>query len=286
MAFLARVCFLRAGTTLSPRSRGRITAPPGSLPWHSLEPLSIGILAAAALATSVLSAILGMAGGIVLLSVMLLFLEPLVAIPLHGVVQLVSNSSRTWIQRRHVETGIVWRYGIFLLPFGFAGLALAQALAPAVVRAGIGVFVLLATWRPSWLLLGTHPERTHPTRRFLWLGIAVGFLNTTVGATGPLIAPFFLDIGLSRQALVGTKAACQTLGHVAKLLVFGVVGFAYLAWLPLLALLCALVVAGTWVGSRILDRVSERAFLLAYRGVLTLIALRLVFWDGWRIVAG
>jgi uncharacterized membrane protein YfcA len=118
------------------------------------------------------------------------------------------------------------------------------------------------------------------------MGMAVGFLNTTVGATGPLIAPFFLDIGLSRQALVGTKAACQSLGHVAKLIVFGVAGFAYLAWLPLLALLSVMVVAGTWIGSHILDRVSERAFVIAYRVVLTLIALRLVLWEGWRLVAG
>ncbi|MEN8182493.1 MAG: sulfite exporter TauE/SafE family protein [Myxococcota bacterium] len=251
-----------------------------------MEPLSLALLGVAALATSILSAIIGMAGGIVLLSVMLLFLEPLVAIPLHGVVQLVSNSSRAWIQRRHLQPGIVWRYTIFLLPLGFAGLAFSRSLSPEVVRAGIGVFVLLATWRPSWLLLGTHPERTHPTRRFVWLGAGVGFLNTTVGATGPLIAPFFLDIGLTRQALVGTKAGCQSLGHVAKLVVFGVVGFAYGEYLLLLALLSALVVVGTWIGSRILDRVSERTFVVAYRTVLTLIALRLVLWEGWTVVAG
>ena len=50
----------------------------------------------AAFATSILSAVVGMAGGITLLAVMLLFLEPLAAIPLHGVIQLVSNSSRAW----------------------------------------------------------------------------------------------------------------------------------------------------------------------------------------------
>ena len=42
-----------------------------------------------------------MAGGITLLSVMLLFMEPLIAIPIHGAVQLVSNSSRAVIQREH-----------------------------------------------------------------------------------------------------------------------------------------------------------------------------------------
>ena len=54
-------------------------------------------------ATSILSAVVGMAGGITLLSVMLLFYDPLVAIPLHGVVQLISNSSRAVIQRRHLR---------------------------------------------------------------------------------------------------------------------------------------------------------------------------------------
>ncbi|MDH3212584.1 MAG: hypothetical protein OEM05_08875, partial [Myxococcales bacterium] len=71
-----------------------------------MELFELSVLCAAALATSVLSAIVGMAGGITLLSVMLLFLEPLVAIPLHGVIQLVSNATRTAIQRRHVDRGI------------------------------------------------------------------------------------------------------------------------------------------------------------------------------------
>ena len=66
-----------------------------------MEGTDLAILSAVALATSVLSAVVGMAGGITLLSVMLLFLEPLAAIPLHGVIQLVSNSSRAVIQRRH-----------------------------------------------------------------------------------------------------------------------------------------------------------------------------------------
>ena len=45
---------------------------------------------------------------------------------------------------------------------------------------------------------------------------------------------------------------------------------------PLLALLATMVVAGTWTGSRLLERVDERTFTWLYKGVLTLIALRLV----------
>jgi len=236
----------------------------------------LAVLTGAALVTAVLSAVVGMAGGIVLLSVMLLYLEPLVAIPLHGVVQLLSNGSRTLVQRRHVRWDVTGRYALLLLPAGVAGLAVARSLPPDVLRAAIGVFVLLATWAPGWMLLGTHPERVEHGRRFLALGGVAGFLNVTIGAVGPLIAPFFLNLGLTRQALVGTKAACQTLGHLAKIAIFGAAGFAFADHAALLALLGAAVVAGTWLGSRILDRVDERTFVRLYQAVLTVIAVRLV----------
>jgi len=234
----------------------------------------LAVLGLAAFVTAILSAVVGMAGGIVLLAVMLLYLPPLVAIPLHGVVQLVSNSARTTAQRSHVDTGVVWRFGLLLLPASFAGLGLAQSLSPDVARFLIGVFVLLATWLPGALRLdtGARTGRAH----MIPLGAAVGFLSPTIGATGPLQAPFFLHLGLDRRGLVGSKAACQALQHLAKIAVFGVAGFAFAPWLPLLALLCLAVVAGTWVGTQLLEHVSERGFVLLYRGVLTLIALRLL----------
>lgn len=238
------------------------------------------MLAVAALATAALSALVGLAGGTVLLAVMLLFYDPLVVIPLHGLVQLVSNASRTWIQRRHVEAAIVWRYALLLLPAGYVGYAVLRSLPPDAARALIGVFVLVATWAPRWLLIGTHPERLHRLGRFVALGGVVGMVNTTVGATGPLVAPFFLGIGLERRQVIGTQAACQSLGHLAKLVIFGSMGFAFADFAAPLAWLCAAVVAGTWLGSQALGRVSERLFVRLYKLVLTAVALRLVLWDG------
>jgi uncharacterized membrane protein YfcA len=250
-----------------------------------LDPQEISILAGAAFATSMLSAIVGMAGGIILLSVMLLFIEPLVAIPLHGVIQLVSNGSRTVIQREHVRWPIIGSYCVFLLPMSIVGLHIARALSPPIARLIIGVFVLVATWAPALLLLGTHPERTEPRRRFLLLGGVVGTVNMTVGATGPLIAPFFLNLGLGRQSIIGTKAASQTLGHLVKIAVFGFAGFAYPEYALPLALLCIMVVAGTWTGSQLLESVSELWFTRLFKTALTLVALRLVIGEGLALLA-
>lgn len=237
--------------------------------------LELTVLVVAALLTSMLSAVVGMAGGVVLLAVMLLFLPPLVVIPLHGVVQLVSNGSRTFIQREHLRWDIIWRYGVLLLPMAFVGLQIAQRLPEDAATAMIGVFVLIATWSPQLLLLGSHPEETNPHRRFFVLGGVAGVLNVTLGAIGPLLAPFYLNLGLTRFQLIGTKAASQMLGHVAKLIVFGIAGFAYAEWLGVLAILSVCVVGGTWLGSQLLERVNETWFVRIYKAVLTAIAIRL-----------
>lgn len=242
-----------------------------------LDSIGLAVLVSAAFATSILSAIVGMAGGITLLTVMLLFYEPLIAIPLHGVVQLASNSSRTWIQRKHVHWDLILRYAMLLLPMGYVGIMLARELPPVATRIAIGVFVLLATWAPGLLLLGSHPEGSSSRRRFFYLGGVVGFLNPTIGATGPLIAPFFLNMGLTRFAIIGTKAASQMLGHIAKVILFGLTGFYFADHALLLLTLSLTVVVGSWVGSRLLHSVNEVWFTRLYRGVLTLIALHLIF---------
>jgi uncharacterized membrane protein YfcA len=221
-----------------------------------------------------------MAGGIALLAVLLLALPPLAAIPLHGVIPLVSNGSRVVVQRRHARFDWISWYALPLIPAGLVGLRVAQALPEALLEATIGAVVLLATWLPKQSSAAA-PTARRPRLRFLTLGIFSGFLNMVLGAIGPMIDPFFLGLGLSRQALVGTKAACQAIGHGVKVGLFGVTGFAFAEHAPLLALgsLCA--IAGTYVGSRLLDKLSEQSFLWLYRSVLTALALRLI----WKAIA-
>lgn len=236
-------------------------------------------LTAIAVCTSIVSGVVGLAGGMLLLAALLHWLDPVVAIPVHGLVQLVSNASRAWLQRAHVRWDAVWRFAWPLLPAGAAGLWLLRAIPPDGGRLAIGAFVLLATWAPRLLTGGARPDhagRSDPRRALPWGGALVGFLSTTVGATGPLLAPFVLALGLAPQAMVGTLAACQVFQHASKVALFGAAGFDFGAFaLPALAL-CAAAVAGSAIGARLLDRVPERAFRLAVKAVLTALALQLV----------
>jgi uncharacterized membrane protein YfcA len=233
-------------------------------------------LGGVAFLTSVVSGVMGMAGGMLLLTFMLLRLEPALVIPLHGAVQLIANASRAWFLRRHVVWPAVWRFAWPLVPCGALGLWLLGHVPVGASRVGIGVFVLASTWLKSFFSI----SKDEAARRALPLGGAlVGFFSTLVGATGPLLAPFVLALELGSQPTIATLAACQIFQHGSKVALFGLRGFApQNQWLPCLGLGVA-AIAGSAVGTRLLDRVPQDTFRLTVRVVLSALALQQI-WQG------
>ncbi len=235
------------------------------------------------IATSALSAMVGLAGGVFLLAALLLYLEPATAIPVHGVAQLVSNGSRLYLQRPYVEWGAIRSFVWLLVPGGLAGLWLLQAIPPHLGRLAIGVFALAAIWVPMGVRrgLGLRPrlDRSVATRRFLAAGALAGVANMVVGATGPLMAPFVLGLGLERLGTVATLAMCQGLGHLMKVGIFAFAGFPFAEFALGLAGLCAAVVTGSIIGTRLLHHLPERYFVWSIRLAVSAVALRLI-WQG------
>lgn len=227
------------------------------------------LVGACAFATSALTAVLGFGGGIVLLAVLVAFVDPLVAIPLHAAIQVVSNGTRTVVRRRDVDWRIVWRTSLLLLPAGALTLSLARQASDAVLQAAIAVAVLAATWLPVWF---SRPLPAPSPRAWIGIGGVLGALNPVVGATGPLAAPFFRAGTADRLGFVGTFAASQVAGHLAKLVLFGSVGLLPVTQAPAAAAGIVGVIAGTWVGSRILDRMPERRFDRIYLVAITLVS--------------
>lgn len=245
----------------------------------ALDPHVTLILCSAALLTSCVSAVLGMAGGAMLLAVMLLYLDPIEAIPIHGLVQLASNTSRTVIHARVIRRDLLLPFALLVLPAGLLVLPLVQIAPANGLRLLIGIFVLVSTWRVRWIFLGLDPTRMSAGPRFAVLGAITGALSPLVGATGPFLAPFFLGIGLTRFELIGTKAACQAVTHLAKMVIFGLIGFSFIEHFPLMIGMVLAVIVGTSLGTRLLKGIDDARFIQLYKGALTLVAIRLV-WSG------
>ncbi|MCC6809768.1 MAG: sulfite exporter TauE/SafE family protein [Deltaproteobacteria bacterium] len=235
----------------------------------------VAVLALAAFATSIVSGILGMAGGVALLGVMTAVMAPAVVVPVHGVVQLVSNGARTAMLLEHAA----WReVAIFLGPL-VLGVAIATRIGRLFdyrwLEPTIGV-VLLAfiAWRRA------QPKvRRPPTWLYAIVGFAVGLVMLFIGATGPLSAIVFKRDDWAPQRVVATMAVAQTGGHLLKLPAFFALGFDYAPHFGLLVGLSGAAIAGTWVGQRLLARVPPKTFGLYFDAALFVLGV-------WLIVAG
>ncbi len=230
------------------------------------------IVTVAAFFGATLSGVVGMGGGILLLSTMFAVgMKSDVAIPVHGAVQIVSNASRTLAFIRHVR----WRPALILMaaatPAPILGLWLRTHVSEGTIRAAMGVMALVVTWRPA-------PPRPRlcETRGMIVAGILGGTFGVVVGAVGPILAPFFLRPEIPKEQIVATKAICAMYLHTIKLIAFAGIGYAFVKHLDLVVPMAAAVILGTLAGRWLIHKIDEQTFRRVYRAVLTVLAIRLL----------
>ncbi len=236
--------------------------------------MDLVIIGGTALATGVLSSVAGLGGGLILLVVLAQFLAPTVAIPVQGGIQFVSNGSRLLLLKDHVSWSAAGWASILLFPASMVGVAVATSMPEDATRLVLGVFVLIVAWRPQ--LLKWRGGKPLPEKALLGVGALSGFLNTTVGASGPVTSPFFKAVTTSHMAFVATAAASQVLAHTAKLIAYMLDGFDLAEHGDTIAVGAVGVIIGTFIGTRLLGRIDEPLLNRIFKTVLTLLALRLI----------
>lgn len=237
-----------------------------------MSPLEWGVLLSTAVLAAVLGGVMGMGGGLTLLGVMTALLPAPVIVPIHGVVQLVANATRTLGLIRHVA----WRIVAVFAPPLVLGVTLAAALWSGdkltYLRPAVGALVL------AFLILRRRAPklRSPPLWSYAVLGVVVGFASVWIGAVGPLLAPFFLRDDFEPKQVVATKAACQAATHLLKIPAFMALGFDFVAHGGLLLGLIVAVVVGTLIGRALLEKIARARFELAFELLLGALAAWLI----------
>lgn len=245
----------------------------------STLPLLAG-LAVSILATSFLSGLFGMAGGMILMGILLLLFPVPEAMVLHAVTQMASNSWRAWLWRHAVDARVASLYG--------AGGLLAAALfaAVSIVPDKATVLILLGAMP---FLAGLLPRHLAPSVAKRSGAIACGFVCTVLqllaGVSGPVLDVFFQNAGMDRRRVVATKAVTQTFGHALKLAYFGGLAGAGLSHPWLLPLAVALAVTGTTLSRRLLDGMDEQVFQRWSRRLIATTGLAYMGQGLWRMFA-
>ena len=236
----------------------------------------------AAFLTSMLSAIIGMGGGVTLLGIMAIVIpDGYLVVAYHGIIQLVSNLTRTTVYRDGIDRPILSRFTKGIIPGLFVAAGLIYGLIQFYdvnsaseikfdyLKPLIGIYII-------WFLY-LRKKKPISDQAFTWMGVLSGLVTVFIGAAGPLIAPFFISKEIKKESVIATKAACQAIGHLGKIPIFiFLFGVNYLAdWSVILPLVLAVYI-GTKFGKGMLGKLPEKTFKKLFRIALTLIAIRLI----------
>ncbi|MAS44359.1 MAG: hypothetical protein CML46_15625 [Rhodobacteraceae bacterium] len=225
------------------------------------------LITAASFCTSFLTAAFGLGGGVAMLAILASVLPPAALIPVHGLVQLASNTGRAASMASHIRWERLAPFLAGALIGAGAGGSVSVSLPGPVAEIGVGVFV-------AWSALATPPASL--ARAAGPAGFVSSFLTMFFGATGPFVAAYVKTLRLDRMSHVATHAAMMTGQHLIKVAVFGLLGFAFGPWLGPVAAMAAAGLAGTLAGKRFLARSNDARFHRFLTWILCLLAARLV----------
>jgi uncharacterized protein len=218
--------------------------------------------------TSFLSGVFGMAGGLVLVGVLLALLPLPAAMALHAVTQIASNLWRGILWWRHVRWAAAWPYlaGSTLAMVGWTLERYVPSKPVALLMLGLTPFLVRAL-----------PRQLRPNPFSLTQGVLYGaasmMLLLLTGVSGPLVDTFFLGGDLDRRQIVATKAVCQVFGHAAKLVYFGGIIDQSASLDPLMAVFAVgASMLGTTLARRLLDVLTNTQYRRWANRLITMIA--------------
>ena len=232
--------------------------------------LFFAILAVSALATSFISGILGMAGGMILMGILLAMMPVPAAMMLHGITQLASNGWRAFMWRQNVDWRVFRGYALGALgaTAAFALLQLVVSKAAALIAMGFTPFVSLML--PEKLHLNVE-RRGHSSA----CGAICTILSLTAGVSGPILDVFYVRSKMTRHAVIATKATTQSFAHMLKIAYFGVLVAGARgevdAWLA--AMMVVLAFAGTTLSGPVLKRMDDKSFRMWSRWTISVLGV-------------
>ena len=265
-------------------ARGRLLSPASSAAAFAvLTPVALAILVPAIIGTSFLSGIFGMAGGMVLMGVLLAIMPVSAAMVLHGVTQMASNGWRAWLWRAHIRWTIFFRYmvGSLLAAVAFALVSFVPSKPAALIV--LGLTPVVGMYLPRSLRLNV----ARPVDAVAGGAVCTG-LMLVAGVSGPILDVFFVQAGLDRRSIVSTKAAVQTFSHFLKLVYFGAAlvasGGGLSPWVMAMAVVLAVI--GTALSRRLLERMSDVQFIAWSRRIIVVIAIAYLAQGSWLLFTG
>lgn len=228
------------------------------------------VIVVGSLFASIFNAAFSAGGALIILAITSTVLPIHAIVPIHSTLLIGSTATRVIFFWQHIDWELVWPFLMGSLAGALIGARVYIELPEAIIATAISVLMLVALWLPQ---VKWRPKIRHP-----WA--IVGFLHTlisTLFAYGALFHSVILHTDLERRQVVGTMAGCLTGMSIFKITGYVWYGFDYSPYFPVIAAAVAVSFIGTAIGKKLGDYLPEDKFRLAFRILVTVTAIRLLY---------
>ena len=246
-----------------------------------MTPSALALIGATIVLSSFISGVFGMAGGMVLLGVLLVYFDVAIGMVLFSLIQLAANGWRALTWRQYVIWPIFYSYvaGAIIAFAAMRFVAIVPNKMTVYLALGLMPFMveaLPASWRPNIEWRGV-PFIT---------GVLTTIIQFLAGVGGLFLDIFFQKSKLDRKTTNATKAVTQTFSHVLRAIYFG--SFAAYGELKVTIWAPAMVLAigGAALAPLVLERMSDHGFRQWTRAIIFAIAIIYLARAGWLIWHG
>ncbi len=241
-----------------------------------MTPSVLALIAATIVFSSFLSGVFGMAGGMILLGVLLNYFDVATGMIFFSIIQLFANGWRVVQWRHYILWGIFGWYFVGAV-IAFAGMwMIAFVPDKAMVYLGLGVMpfvveALPASMRPNIERKGVP----------LFTGVATTIIQILAGVGGLFLDIFFQKSMLDRKTTNATKAVAQSFSHVVRAFYFG--SLTGIGDVPLWATGPAILLAigGTSLAPFVIERMTDHGFRQWTRAIIFAISVVFLVRAAW-----
>ncbi|WP_068547198.1 sulfite exporter TauE/SafE family protein [Thalassotalea crassostreae] len=220
--------------------------------------------------TSTLAAICAMGGGMILVLVLPFFVPASAIIPIHGIAQFASNSSRLIF----CFSAICWPYVSQFVIGAVFGTAIFSALlinlSSQFLPLFIACYLLLSLWFKPIQNVISKFENMYMAGAF-----QAGF-GLLVGAPGPITVTLLYKNLTDKEQIIATASLLMAITNLNKVLVYLFIGFIFSDYWTLILASILGATLGSLIGNKLRNKINNDYFMVLLKSILTILALIII----------
>jgi uncharacterized membrane protein YfcA len=220
---------------------------------------------------SIISAIVGFGGAILLLPLLTYFMGIKFAVPLLTTAQIFGNASRAYFGRKELEWKPIFNFLIGAVPFVVIGSILFSFLNGNIVKIIVGILLVI-------IVIGRRikPEFKITNKGMFFGGAFTGIISGIAGSAGPLSAFLFNSLKTNAAAYIASEAFSALIMHIIKIILYKKYLKIELKIIVYGILIGCTMILGSFLGKRFVEKIPKKYFQIIIEICLVLSGMQMI----------